>query len=48
MDDGEINGSLLDAEASLQNPIEHCTTNVAEYYACWVTEQAFGPHYDGH
>ena len=48
LDDGDINGSPLAPGAHLENAIEHCMVNLAEYYACWVTEQAFGPHYDGH
>lgn len=40
LDDGEINGSLLPAGAALLRPSGHCVANRAEFYACWVTEQA--------
>ncbi len=40
LDDGEINGSLLPAGAALRYPSGHCVANRAEFYACWVTEQA--------
>lgn len=40
LDDGEINGSLLSPGATLRRPSGHCLANRAEFYACWVTEQA--------
>ncbi len=40
LDDGAINGSLLPLGASLRYPSGHCVANRAEFYACWVTEQA--------
>ena len=43
LDDGEINGSLLPPGAALRRPSGHCVANLAEFYACWVTEQAQRP-----
>lgn len=40
LDNGSIDGSLLPSDAVLLRPISHCTANRAEFYACWVTEQA--------
>lgn len=40
LDNGIVDGSLLPADAILRLPSAHCTANRAEFYACWVTEQA--------
>lgn len=40
LDNGVVDGSLLPPAAVLLVPSAHCTANRAEFYACWVTEQA--------
>jgi hypothetical protein len=43
LDDGAINGSLLEDGTVLLRPSAHCLAARAEFYACWVTEQAGAP-----
>lgn len=40
LDNGVVDGSLLASGAILERSPAHCHGNRAEYYACWVTEQA--------
>lgn len=40
LDNGVIDGSPLPVDGRLERPSAHCTVNRAEFYACWVTEQA--------
>jgi hypothetical protein len=44
LDDGEMNGSPLPADATLARPLTHCLANRAEFYACWTVEQGVSSH----